>query len=161
MKHGFIVPGILFFAVLIATSSLASDCAPSRLDIRGAGGLVRFSVEIADDAGERAVGLMNRETMPKSSGMLFVYDHPQAVAFWMKNTLIPLDMIFAGPDGRVRRVHANAVPHDLTPIDGGDGIFAVLEINGGLSKALGITEGSVIRHPAFDQDQAIWSCAKE
>ncbi|MGO4915054.1 DUF192 domain-containing protein [Pseudogemmobacter sp. W21_MBD1_M6] len=157
MKFGFVVLCTLF----CATSVGASDCALSRVDIRGAGGLVRFNVEIADDAGERALGLMNRATMPKSSGMLFVYDRPQAVAFWMKNTLIPLDMIFAGPDGRVRRVHSNAVPHDLTPIDGGDGIFAVLEINGGLSGALGITEGAVIRHPAFAQDKAIWSCEKE
>lgn len=157
MKRVLVVLSVL----VLAGPVVASDCAPSRLDIRGEGGQVRFSVEIADDAGERALGLMNRATMPKSAGMLFVYDRPQAVAFWMKNTLIPLDMIFAGPDGRVRRVHSNAVPHDLTPIDGGDGIFAVLEINGGLSKALGITEGAVIRHPAFAQDKAIWSCEKE
>ena len=55
---------------------------------------LRFQVEVMDDAGERAQGLMNRESLPKFSGMLFVYETPQPVAFWMKNTLIPLDMLF-------------------------------------------------------------------
>ena len=69
--------------------------------------------------------------------MLFVYEGPRRVAFWMKNTLIPLDMIFADATGRVTRVHANAVPLDETPIDGGEGVQFVLEINGGLADAAG------------------------
>lgn len=152
---------VLLAVLLGAGAAGAAPCSGNRLDIKTATGQVRLSVEIADDMAERAVGLMNRASMPKSSGMLFVYDHPQPVAFWMKNTLIPLDMIFIGPDGAVLRVHSNAVPHDLTPIHGGDGVLAVLEVNGGLSKALGITEGAVLRHPAFPEGTAIWSCDED
>ncbi len=78
----------------------------------------------------------------------------------MKNTKIPLDMIFADPAGRVTRVHAQAVPGDLTPIDGGEGVLAVLEINGGLAARMGIAPGAVIRHPALDQSRAAWPCAE-
>jgi uncharacterized membrane protein (UPF0127 family) len=69
-----------------------------------------------------------------------------------------LDMIFADETGLVRHVHANAIPHDETGIDGGTGILSVLEINGGLAKRLGITPGAVIRHPGLDQSKAQWPC---
>ena len=101
---------------------------------------------------------MFRDTMPKSAGMLFVYPKPQTVGFWMKNTLIPLDMIFLDETGTVRRVHSNAIPHDETPIMGGDGILAVLEINGGLAEVYGITEGSQLQHPALNPETAAWPC---
>jgi uncharacterized membrane protein (UPF0127 family) len=101
---------------------------------------------------------MNRPSMPASAGMLFLYDAPQRATFWMKNTLIPLDMIFLDETGTVTRVHANAVPLDETTIDGGPGVVAVLEINGGLAAAIGITEGSQLRHPGLDQAQAAWPC---
>ncbi|MDF0599491.1 DUF192 domain-containing protein [Psychromarinibacter sp. C21-152] len=118
----------------------------------------RFSVEIADDPAEVARGLMHRESMPKSAGMLFIYPQPQTTHFWMRNTLIPLDMIFIGADGVVRKVHENAVPLDETPIFGGDDIQYVLEINGGLAGMLGIDAGDELRHPAVDQDLAAWPC---
>ncbi len=92
--------------------------------------------------------------------MLFIYDYPQAVSFWMRNTLIPLDMIFMNAQGEVRSVHANAQPLDDTLIPGGEDILTVLEINGGLAARLGITEGSVMRHPSQDQDTASWPCAE-
>jgi uncharacterized protein len=137
-------------------------CSPDQLEIRLAtGGQVRFSVEVADDPAERAKGLMFRESMPKSSGMLFLYEQPQHAVFWMKNTLIPLDMIFADAEGRVKHVHANAIPHDETGIDGGLDVLAIVEINGGLAKKLGITVGAVIRHPDFEQSTAIWPCEAE
>ncbi|MFV0360160.1 DUF192 domain-containing protein [Tropicimonas sp.] len=138
----------------------AADCRADAVDLRGDWGSARFSVEIADDEAERARGLMFREVLPRSSGMLFIYPRPQPSSFWMKNTLIPLDMLFLGPDGVVRHVHSRAVPGDLTPIPGGDGILAVLEINGGLAGAMGISEGSQMRHPAFGEDAA-WPCAAE
>ena len=96
------------------------------------------------------------ERMPRFSGMLFVYDQPQRVAFWMRNTLIPLDMIFANSQGIVQRVHVNAVPGDETAIPGGDDIQFVLEVNGGLSELLGIAPGTQIRHPAIAA--AAWGC---
>ena len=133
-------------------------CAPGVVDIRGGFGQARFTVDVADTGAERALGLMFRESLPKSAGMLFVYDTPQRASFWMKNTLIPLDMIFADAAGRVTRVHSNAIPQDLTPIDGGEGVAAVLEINGGLAEKLGIGPGDELRHPALDARVAAWPC---
>jgi uncharacterized membrane protein (UPF0127 family) len=112
-----------------------------------------------DDDAERAQGLMFRESLPKFAGMLFVYETPQPVAFWMRNTLIPLDMLFFDATGRLTRIASSAVPLDETPIPGGDDIRYVLEINGGLAGSLGIDLGAEIRHPALDQDAAAWSCA--
>ena len=132
-------------------------CAPDRVDLRGDWGQARFTVEVADEPAERSQGLMHRESMAQSAGMLFVYERPQRVSFWMRNTLIPLDMIFMDADGIVRRVHENAVPLDETSIPGGDDIQYVLEINGGLAGRLGIVEGSELRHPQIAPNPA-WSC---
>ncbi len=101
---------------------------------------------------------MFRESMPQGEGMLFVFDPPQPVAFWMKNTLIPLDMIFLDRTGVVTHVHSDAVPGDLTPIEGGDSVFAVLEVNAGLAARYSIAPGTVMRHEIFSQGYAIWPC---
>ena len=136
-------------------------CAPDTLELRGASGNQRFTVEVADDPTEQAQGLMFREKMAASKGMLFVFPKPKHAQFWMKNTLIPLDMIFADAKGVVTRVQANAVPKDLTPIDGGSDVAFVLEINGGLAKRMGIGVGSELRHPAVEQSGASWPCSAE
>jgi uncharacterized membrane protein (UPF0127 family) len=150
---------LLGAALLIpAGSVLAADCAPDRLDLRQGETTLRFRVEVADDAAERSRGLMYREELPRFGGMLFVYDAPEPVAFWMKNTLIPLDMLFFDASGRLAAVHENAVPGDLTPIPGGDAIQYVLEINGGAARKLGIAPGAELRHPALDQARAAWPC---
>jgi uncharacterized membrane protein (UPF0127 family) len=134
-----------------------AGCAPGTLELRGDWGRARFSVEVADDDAERSRGLMFRERLARGAGMLFVYDRPQRATFWMKNTLIPLDMIFIAPDGRVTRVHPEAEPGSLEMIDGGAGVLAVLEINGGLAARLRIGPGTEVRHPAFG-DGAAWPC---
>lgn len=125
-------------------------CAPDRLSILWPDGQAEFSVEIADDAAERARGLMFRTDMGDDQAMLFVYDAPHPVAFWMKNTEIPLDMLFVGADGRVQTIHPMAVPHDETPIPGGDAVQYVVEINGGLAARLAIPQGAALRHPRID-----------
>ena len=146
-------------ALVLLAGAAQADCAPGTVEVRSDNGSVmRFSVEIADTAGERTQGLMNRPAMPTSAGMLFVYDAPQRARFWMRNTLIPLDMIFADETGLVTRVHSNAVPLDETSIDGGEGVALVLEINGGLAKRLGLGPGAVLRSDAMDQGQALWQC---
>ena len=148
-----------FFVVfLLSAVQAGASCREDQLHLRGTWGQAAFSVEVADDAPERELGLMNRAEMARGAGMLFVYEHPQRVAFWMRNTLIPLDMIFADETGVVRRVHANAVPLDETAIPGGDGIMYVLEINGGLAAQFGIAEGTELRHPAIAADLAAWPC---
>lgn len=151
---------LILCAALLAPGSVLAEgrCAPGMVDLRGSFGRAQFSIELADDAGERAQGLMFRETMPKSAGMLFVYEAPQRAVFWMKNTLLPLDMIFADAAGRVTRVHSGAVPLDETPIDGGPGVQYVLEINAGLAAGLGIAPGAELRHPAIAQSDAAWRC---
>jgi hypothetical protein len=146
-------------ALALTAGAAAAACRADEVTLRLAGGgQARFAVEVADDAAERSRGLMFRDRLPRSAGMLFLYETPQRASFWMKNTLIPLDMIFMDATGTVTRVHARAVPQDTTPIDGGAGVAAVLEINGGLAAALGITAGAVLRHPAIDQRIAAWPC---
>lgn len=132
-------------------------CATGRVDLRWPGGSESFAVELADDAAERAQGLMFRESLDPAAGMLFVYETPRRAQFWMKNTLVPLDMIFADVTGTVTRVHSNAVPGDLTAIDGGFGVAFVLEINAGLAERLGIVPGAQIRHPSVGP-AAAWPC---
>ncbi len=154
-------PSILIAGLVALSPDLAlaeAACATDRLDLRWDGGGESFAVEVADDGAERAEGLMFRESLDPAAGMLFVYEGPRTVQFWMKNTLIPLDMVFADATGTVTRVHANAVPGDLTPIDGGDGVVYVLEINGGMAAKLGIVPGAEIRHPVVPTDTAAWPC---
>jgi uncharacterized membrane protein (UPF0127 family) len=119
---------------------------------------VRFEVVVADTDETRQRGLMFVESLPARSGMLFIYDRPRRATFWMKNTLIPLDMIFTDRTGRVTHVHHMAQPGDLTTIDGGTGVLTTLEINGGLARRYGIDVGSQMRHPAFADGPAIWPC---
>lgn len=145
-------------AVAPKAASAEAVCAPDRVDLRWSGGRESFAVEVADDPDERAQGLMFRESLDAAAGMLFVYESPRRAQFWMKNTLIPLDMIFADGSGRVTRVHAQAIPGDLTPIDGGEGVVFVLEINGGLAERLGIVPGAELRHPSVSPATAAWPC---
>jgi uncharacterized protein len=144
-------------AALMATPA-GAICRADQVEFRWDGGSARFRVEVADTEAERALGLMNRAALPKSEGMLFIYDGPQDVAFWMKNTLIPLDMIFITADGRVAKVHPDAVPGDLTPIPGARATVMVLEINGGLAGRIGLSAGAELRNPALDQSVARWPC---
>ena len=135
---------------LLAAPALA-DCAdPSTLDVTGDFGTARFSVAVADDPAERAQGLMFVEELGPREGMLFVYEAERpGIAFWMRNTLIPLDMIFADAEGVVVSVHANAMPLDETPIPAGAPAQFVLEVPGGRAAALGIEAGDRLVHPAI------------
>ena len=143
----------------LAPAAEAGPCRDDTVEVRLARGTIaRFSVEVADDADERSRGLMFREALARSAGMLFLYERPQHAVFWMRNTLIPLDMVFADASGTVTRVHEGAVPGDETGIDGGPAVAAVLEINGGLARRLGIAPGAVMRHPGLASPQAAWPC---
>lgn len=144
-------------AVSTGQAVSSSACRADQLSLRWAGGQARFTVEVVDTVASRNQGLMNREKLAPSAGMLFVYDAPQRASFWMRNTLIPLDMIFMDQTGRVTRIHSNAIPLDETPINGGDGVQFVLEINGGFAKRLGIVEGAEMQHPAVGPT-AMWKC---
>ena len=99
---------------------------------------IKFDVELALNDAERARGLMFREKLGPYDGMLFDFYQEAPVSFWMKNTLIPLDMVFIAGDGTIRHIHANAVPLSTDTIPSGFPVRAVLEINGGSAKLLGI-----------------------
>ena len=103
-----------------------------------------FTVEIAASPQEQERGLMFREALAPDRGMIFPYAPPVNASFWMKNTLIPLDMLFIRADGTVARIEANAVPLSLDPIPAGEPVAAVLEIAGGRSAELGIDAGAKV-----------------
>jgi uncharacterized protein len=149
---------LIALALVAGAGQVGAACRDDRVSLRGDWGIASFTVEIADEPHERGLGLMYRETLAISAGMLFIFERPHVARFWMKNTRIPLDMIFVDPTGVVRHVHHRAVPGDLTHISGGDGILKVLEINGGLAKRLGIGPGSELQHPAIDAARAVWPC---
>ncbi|WP_373006274.1 DUF192 domain-containing protein [Hyphomonas sp.] len=109
----------------------------------------RFTVELADDADEIRTGLMNRAEMAPNAGMLFDFGQPREASMWMKNTLIPLDMLFVAPDGKVIAIARNAVPGSLRTISPGVPVKAVLELNGGRCAALGIEPGDIVQHALF------------
>ena len=152
--------GLSAALAIIASQAVAEEvCRDDTVFLRGDWGSARFTVDVVDTPESRSRGLMFVEDMPTMAGMLFVYERAQSVSFWMKNTLIPLDMIFADEAGVVQRVHDNAVPGDLTSIPGGSGIRFVLEINGGMAERLGIDPGTEMRHPAIPAETANWACA--
>lgn len=144
----------LWAAIFVLAAGPTLACAPDRVTISGDWGRANFDVLIADTPPEQAQGLMNVPQMPQMAGMLFIYPAPRSVSFWMRNTLIPLDMLFVGPDGTILSIHENAVPRDDTSIPGGAGVQYVLEINGGMAARLGISVGDVMQHPAFGPDAA-------
>ena len=110
---------------------------------------ISFEIEIAATQKEQAQGLMNRTSLAENAGMLFIFNDDAERGFWMKNTLIPLDMIFIRADGKIHRIHENAVPEDLTTIYSQGPVAAVLEINGGLSSKIGLKKGDIVKHPYF------------
>jgi len=140
---------LLGAALAVTSTAAAALCSEDRVTVIGDFGHAPFTVTVADDDQERARGLMDVAEMPTMSGMLFVYDAPQHAMFWMRNTLIGLDMVFAGPDGTILAIHENAVPMDETVIDGGQGVQFVLEVNAGLTRRLGIKTGDILQHPSL------------
>lgn len=113
------------------------------LTITSTRGVHRFTVEVAKTPDQQEHGLMFVRHLEPHQGMIFPYDPPQAVAFWMHNTLIPLDIIFIRPDGTIIRI-ANARPLDDTPLPSGEPASAVLEIAGGRAAELGIAPGDKV-----------------
>ncbi len=127
----------------VAFATAASDTIP--VVVTSATGEHLFRAEVADTPAARAQGLMFREELELDAGMLFLFDPPSRVTFWMKNTLIPLDMLFIDTHGRIVAITERAEPHSLEGRGPGRPVRAVLEINGGLSERLGIRVGDQIR----------------
>jgi uncharacterized protein len=140
----------LALAVFVASAAPQAQLATyskSELTIETSAGKQHFAIEEAKTPEQMAQGLMYRRTMAADAGMLFEYERAQPVSFWMKNTLIPLDMLFIGADGTVLDIHERAVPLSLDPIGTDKPVLAVLELNGGTVSRLSIKRGDRIDHP--------------
>lgn len=109
----------------------------------------QFKIEIAATPEERAQGLMFRRSLPQDGGMLFDFSQTGPVAMWMKNTLIPLDMLFVAADGAIVNIAQRTVPQSLTPIPSAKPVRFVLEVAGGTTSRLGIKPGDKLLHPLF------------
>ncbi len=120
------------------------------LEIITSRGTYVFAIEIADQPEERTIGLMNREKLDPRGGMLFVFDQPNNIQMWMKNTLISLDMIFIDDRGRVIKIAQHTVPHSLDVINSGQNSSFVLELAGGMSAFIGLKPGDNLKHRLFE-----------
>lgn len=109
----------------------------------------RFNIWVATTDAHRAQGLMFVREMPVDAGMLFVYGEPRTISMWMKNTFIPLDMVFIKANGRVAQVVANTTPHSLKTISSKAEVLAVLELNAGTAERLGIRSGAIVDRSAL------------
>lgn len=151
-------PLLAVLAALAACSPMAADAgerqastSPARHPVSGleviplsvthAGQKHSFRVEVARTPAEQAKGLMFRTAMGPDEGMLFPRNPPDVPSFWMRNTVIPLDIIYIGPDRRILNIVANAVPYDETPLPARGVSIAVLELNGGRAAQLGLAPG--------------------
>lgn len=105
-----------------------------------------LQVEVADTPAAREIGLMFRSSLETNSGMLFVFEKPQEIRMWMKNTYIPLDMIFIGLDGRISRIEHDTEPFSLQEISSGSLTRWVLEVNAGTARRLGLKPGDLVEH---------------
>lgn len=141
------VMALLFFMLAGAAQAQERQAFTSEpLTIETASGKTHdFVAELALDDAQRAQGLMFRKSMPSENGMLFDFGEARAVAMWMRNTLIPLDMLFIGRDGRITHIHENAVPHSEAIISSRGPVKFVLELNGGAAKRSGIKPGDMVR----------------
>lgn len=134
-------------AVLAAFAVSGFASSPSTVTIQSANGEKHvFKVEVARTREEMALGLMNRKELAPDAGMIFIFDDEDYRSFWMKDTLLPLDIIFIGKDGAIRHIHPMALPLDETSIPSGAPASAVLEINGGKAQELGISIGDKITY---------------
>jgi uncharacterized protein len=142
-----------FLAVAAVAASLsaarAAEAPLERLEIVTSSGAHQFQVEVARTEEQREKGLMERRSMPRDQGMLFEFHVEQPVAMWMKNTYIPLDMVFVSRRGRVTGIAENATPMSEEIIPSGQPAYAVIEFNAGVAREIKLKVGDDVRHPAF------------
>ena len=145
---------LFLVAFIISAVSAASVAQPQRfptaeLTIVTASGPQKFTVELATTPAQMEQGLMFRQSLAPDSGMLFDFKTPSMASMWMKNTLIPLDMLFIDAQGRVVNIAERTVPGSLDPVGAAAPVRAVLELNGGTAARLGIRPGDRALFPIF------------
>ena len=119
------------------------------LTLRTDSGPHSFNIEIANSGGERALGLMYRRELAADAGMLFLYDPPQPITMWMRNTILSLDMIFIGTDGRVHRIESHTEPFSTDIISSDGTVQGVLEVNAGTANKIGLKVGDEVLFPGL------------
>ncbi len=134
---------------MLAPGAIAQAADESMLEIVTKDGVHVFTVEMAQTDEERQKGLMFRKELPEGRGMLFDFRPDQDVSMWMRNTYIPLDMLFINSDGTIRRIAENTEPLSEKTIASGGPVRGVLEVIGGTAKKLGIAAGDKVAHPLF------------
>lgn len=139
-------------ATLPETSHSTENMPYSPLSIVTQNGSIHFQVQVATSPGERARGLMFRKTLPEKTGMLFDFSPAHRVKMWMKNTFIPLDMLFIRRSGEIIWIEENTEPHSTTIRTAPEPVAAVLEVSGGATARYGIKIGDIVRHPLFASD---------
>jgi hypothetical protein len=142
---------LIFVCALLlgAPTGFAAELPRDVLLVETASSQYRFEVEVADDAGERAAGLMHRQSLADNAGMLFLYPKPQPVEFWMKNTPLSLDIVFVRADGTIVRIAERTTPMSEELIPSGEPVRAVLEVKAGIMRQLGITVGDRLRNATY------------
>ncbi len=145
---------VLFLVILVSPLTAAwgqgtETFETSPLAIETADGRIDFTVELAISQAQMRQGLMYRRKLARDAGMLFVYGWPRPSSMWMKNTYIPLDMLFIDSDGWIVRIAERTVPQSLAVISSGAPVRGVLELNGGSAARFGIAPGDRVRHEVF------------
>ncbi len=146
--------------VLMMIAALLAGPSPSKADMRHetltlvtASGPKAIDIEVADTPAEQMKGLMFRKSLADTSGMLFPYSPPRELTMWMKNTYIPLDMVFIRPDGVVHRIEENTEPFSEAVINSRGDMAAVLELAGGAAQRLGLKAGDRVDYPLFNKQK--------
>lgn len=132
--------------LLVASLAFAAELPRDVVLLESGASQYRFEVEVADDPSERAEGLMYRTSLADNAGMLFLYPKAQPVEFWMKNTPLPLDIVFIREDGTIARIAESTTPMSEDLIPSGEPVRAVLEVKAGTMRQLGVGVGDRLRN---------------
>ena len=135
--------------MLLLPPAPATAFGTGSLTLRTDSGPHSFNIEIANSGGERVLGLMYRRELAADAGMLFLYDPPQPITMWMRNTILSLDMIFIGTDGRVHRIESHTEPFSTDIISSDGTVQGVLEVNAGTANKIGLKVGYEVLLPGL------------
>lgn len=144
----FLTAALFSLSLFFVAAGAKAEATLQRLEFLTSSGPHEFRVEVAETSAERAKGLMFRRAMPQNQGMLFDFHVETPILMWMKNTYIPLDMVFVSKQGIVTKIAPNAAPMSEQTISGGVA-YAVIELNAGVASAIDLKPGDEVRHPAF------------
>ena len=137
---------------MLLTQSTSLAASPDTLVLKTESGDHSFTVEVARTPQQKALGLMFRRSLPENAGMIFLYDRPQPVVMWMKNTHISLDVVFISAGGRVHRIETHTEPFSTAEISSDGDVVAVLELNAGQAGKIGLKRGDQVVYPGLSGD---------